>query len=61
MRDKNGNLTSDPAEMAGILNDYWGSVLSRIDVARHKIASWLVDVPSLPAATDARWKITENM
>ena len=60
MRDKFGDLTSDPAEMAGILNEHWGSVFSRKDVARHKIASWLVDGPSLPAASDARWKITRE-
>ena len=60
MRDKNHNLTSDPAEMAAILNEHWGSVFSRKDIARHKIASWLVDVPSFPASSDARWKLNRE-
>ena len=59
-RDKNHNLITDPAEMTAILNEHWGSMFSHKEVATHKIASWLVDVPSFPASSDARWKLNRE-
>ena len=57
MRGKDNQLTNTPAGMASILNAHWGAVFSRKDIAAHRIASWLVDVPKLPQAADVRWSL----
>ena len=58
--DKNKQVTTDPAEMASILNEHWGSKFSRCAVARHKMRSWLVDMPSFPTGSDQRWLLDKK-
>ena len=60
MRDKHNQVTTDPAEMAKILNEHWGAKFSRREIARHRIQSWLVGVPPLPPASDPKWLVDKE-
>ena len=58
MRDKDGRITTDPKNMADIVNDHWGNVFSRKEVALHKLRSWLSDVPRIGRPDDGRWVLS---
>ena len=55
-----GDVTSDPKEMAGLLVEHWGRVLTSKPVDRHLLSRWLRDLQDkLPVSLDA-WTLTHE-
>lgn len=53
--------TSDPKEMARLLIEHWGRILTAKPVDRQLLSRWLRDLPDkVPQAADACWTLTRE-